>query len=96
MTDEKDTKKRANSEVNSTDLNRIIQHELKVVDVIREMIFENTHGNFDPYMAKLTTYNLLKSIVRKCVNKEDTVETELLRALIQQVRLRRDMIVGVG
>ena len=59
------------------------------------MIFENTLGKFEPYMAKLNTFNLLKSIVGRCVNKDDTVETELLRGLIEQVKLRQDMLVGV-
>ena len=60
---------------------------------MREMIFENTHGKFEPYLAKLSTFNLLKSIVGRCVNKDDTVETELLRGLIEQVKLRQDMRV---
>ena len=60
------------------------------------MIFENTLGKFEPYMAKLNTFNLLKSIVGRCVNKDDTVETELLRGLIEQVKLRQEMLVGVS
>ena len=55
---------------------------------MREMIFENTIGKFEPYMAKLNTFNLFKSIVGRCVNKDDTVDVELLRGLIEQVRLR--------
>ena len=62
FTDEKDAKKRANTVVNYTVLNKIIQEDLKIVDVMREMIYENNLGTFEPYMAKIKTYNLLKSI----------------------------------
>jgi hypothetical protein len=63
---------------------------------MREMIFENNLGTFEPYLAKIKTFNLLKSIVGRCTNKDNTVCVELLRALTHQVRLRKDMLTMVG
>ena len=59
--------------------------------VIREMVFNNSLGSFDPYLEKIATFNLLKNIVDRCKDADDMIDTDLMRALIDQVRLRKDM-----
>ena len=56
------------------------------------MVFNNSLGSFDPYLEKIATFNLLKNMIDRCKDTEDMVDTKLLRAFIDQVHLRKDML----
>ena len=65
---------------------------MEIIKVIRDMVFFNQLGKFDPYLKKVETFNLLKNLISRCVTGE-MVDTELLLKLIHQVRLRKEMTI---
>lgn len=87
-------------------LNKILQKKFDVYRHFRDILFANhsvekfrlnketgKHELIDPSILHIKVFNQLKLLVARCAHKDGQVDTELLRALINQVNLRKRMLM---